>query len=242
MRSRFQYSSSPDFQFADGQNPGAAGTGCNRCRRPKSSSPNDRFRIRQDRPLRSLPYRYTCLLEERFDLFRGGDPHGLVLVSRPPIPQFQQDRTADSSRYPPSDYYIRYSGELLFPGFQAFPVKSRNRYQEYGSSRVSPGIRSIPQPGSPGRSAGNRRSGGLRVPPVGCVRAPRAARPVPELRRSGGNRPAGLPPASLDGVADQPAGGGQRQAASAQRGGGKEAGVRAGGRCRPARRSISASQ
>src|SRR5207244_7636486 len=81
---------SPDFQLADGQNPGAAWTGCNRCRRPKPSSPHNRFRIRQDRPLRTLPYRNTSLLEERLDLFRGGDPPGLVLVSRPPIPQFQR--------------------------------------------------------------------------------------------------------------------------------------------------------
>jgi len=29
-------------------------------------------------------------VEEHFDLFRGGDPHGLVLVSWPPVPQFQR--------------------------------------------------------------------------------------------------------------------------------------------------------
>src|ERR1019366_773191 len=37
-----------------------------------------------------LPNRNTCLLEERLDLLHGGDAHGLVLVSRPPIPQFQR--------------------------------------------------------------------------------------------------------------------------------------------------------
>src|SRR5450756_495561 len=43
---------SPDFQLADGQNPRAPDTGCNRRGGAEPASPDDGFRLGQDRPLR----------------------------------------------------------------------------------------------------------------------------------------------------------------------------------------------
>src|ERR1019366_2535051 len=62
--------------------------------RPEPPRPNDRRTVRDHRPMPALPQWDAGLLKEALDLLRAGVPRGLVLIARPPVPQFQGARQA----------------------------------------------------------------------------------------------------------------------------------------------------
>src|SRR5271157_2412581 len=62
--------------------------------RPEAPRPNDGRAVGEDRPMPALPQRNTGLLKEGLDLLLAGVPRRLVLIARPPVPQFQGTRQA----------------------------------------------------------------------------------------------------------------------------------------------------
>src|SRR5271157_1262221 len=57
--------------------------------RSETPRPNDRRAVGEDRPMPALPQWDTGLLKEGLDLLLAGVTRRLVLIARPPIPQFQ---------------------------------------------------------------------------------------------------------------------------------------------------------
>src|ERR1035441_2741535 len=61
---------------------------------PETPRPNDRRSVRDHRPMPTLPQWDAGLLKEGLDLLLAGVPRRLVLIARPPVPQFQGPRQA----------------------------------------------------------------------------------------------------------------------------------------------------
>jgi hypothetical protein len=62
--------------------------------RSETLRPHDGRAVGEDRPTPALPQRDTGLLKEGLDLLPAGVPRRLVLIARPPVPQFQGTRQA----------------------------------------------------------------------------------------------------------------------------------------------------
>src|ERR1035441_2027662 len=103
-------------RFPNPQRPRAAGgRGETHCH-AKVSGPHDHGSVRHNRPMTALPSGNPRFLEEGFDLFLAGTAFGLILVTGPPVPEFQ--RTGRNPPVYPTGVTIIYG----IRGIQSFRV------------------------------------------------------------------------------------------------------------------------